>query len=803
MKNIKMAIKICRRPGEEGNAFCSVLKKIGKDATIHYVLFLFRLGKLDEMIKHAAPEKLNDLLIPLSGRRERGVYFCRLAGYTPEIGAFLRQYYDAARRSGVIIDGRIPNPDPNNLAYFSEMMGTDFSMDQTFLVAKLQKWLPRMSVQQRENVATAIFSTLQDMQRSGKNENMLRNAYIKYMCWLYYKFERIVAQLGADALPKILYDGTVSNYELQFLIVLSRAGADILLLERSGDSGYLQLDPASSFSTLYTEPGMTAFPQGFDLKAIQAQLVQEANRQRLYGPVPAIRNCTNAWMKTPECKELLTGIQARGTDSGFFYNAFLLQHGVEDKLLFSADLVSFYQQLQGQRRRICLVSGGIPAPAPEEIAAIRRQNYTSAEQLAAGLAPNIQCTANTELQRLMVKTFIDLVLEEEQACGGSLTRLTNRAVYLLVWLRRYQKELFSGWKMPEVSVFLLFGACATANEALFLRFLSRLPVDVLVLLPDLNAVCPLQDPALLTLRFEQSLPMEQFPAEGGQVRVRTAAYQAERELDTLMYQDTGMYRNRQYASAEAVTLQTMYEEISILWDQEVKYRPSFAVVNETVKIPVLLEKICGVKDGQVNNYWLEIKKLITPDTTVIPGLPWLSALDANPMKPFATQFLKNGRLQKAAIKNHKAYPYGILRGEIQDYLLDKLQTMLDQRIIPGTYQNGTEYTVVSTVFNLSRDLLRRLQKFDFTKKNPKLILINTTEKILSLEDSIMVAFLNLIGFDILFFVPTGYQCIEKYLPVGYVNEQQIGDYMYDLTVPDFRQVQESGLHSIRRLFGRS
>ena len=76
-----------------------------------------------------------------------------------------------------------------------------------------------MAPGQLEIVAAAIFSTLQDMLRGGKNENMLRNAYIKYMCWLYYKFERIVNQLGGDALPKILYDGAVSHYELQLLAV--------------------------------------------------------------------------------------------------------------------------------------------------------------------------------------------------------------------------------------------------------------------------------------------------------------------------------------------------------------------------------------------------------------------------------------------------------------------------------------------------------------------------------------------------------------------------------------------------------
>ena len=755
------------------------------------------------MLRHIIPEKLNDLFLPLSGRRERGVYFCRIAGCSPAVVDFLKAYYQSARRTGVIIDGKIPNPDVNNLAYFSEMMGQDFQLDRTFLDSKLCKWLPRMALPQRQIVAEAIFSTLQDMLRGGKNENMLRNAYIKYMCWLYYKFERIVNRLGADTLPQILYDGAISQYELQLLTVLSRAGADIVLLERGGDAPYQQLDPRSELSSLYQEPGMTAFPDTFNLKWLQEEMNREANRQRLYGAAPAIRACTNAWMKQPQVKELLTGAQGRGSDPGFFYNGFLIQYGVEDKLLFSNDMFSFYKQLKSGQRRVCLVNGGIPAPTPEEISAIKRQNYTSVEQLAAGLVPNIQYAANPELQRLMVKVFLDLVLEEAREPGCTVSRLTNKAVYLLAWLRRYQKELFSNWQMPEVGVFLLFGRCATANEALFLRLLAHLPVDVLVLLPDLNQGCSLRDPDLLELRYEQSLPMECFPVEPSQVRVSTAAYQAERDLDTLMYQDSGMYRNQQYGKAEAVTLRTMYEEISILWDQELKYRPSFSVVDQTVTMPVLLEKICGVKDGQINAYWLEIKKLFTPDTLVVRDVPWLKGTDANPMKPFATQFLKNGRLQRNKIKEHKAYPYGILRGEMQEHLLDKLQLLLDQKVVAGTYQNGTEYTVVAAALNLNRDLLRLIQKFDFTKKNPKLIIINTTEKILSLEDSILVAYLNLIGFDILFFVPTGYQCVEKYLPEGYVNEQQIGEYLYDLSVPDFHSVQESGLSSIRRLFGRS
>ena len=755
---------------------------------------MFQLGRI---------EKLHDYFSACSRRREQAVFFYRVAGYSGEVAAFLTQYDQAARTNGVVIEGRIPNPDPKQLDYLAEMMGSDFQLDAGFLTQKLTRWLPRLTGVQREAVVTAMTATLQDLQAHGKNENMLRNAYIKYMCWLYYKFERILGRLGGDELPKILYDGTVSSYELQLLVILARAGADIVLLERAGDEGYLRCDPTSQYARLYQAPGLTPFPADFSLRQLREQGRQQAERQKLYGAPAGIAPCTNAWMKTPDGKEILTAVRARGDDPKLFYNAFVVQYGVEDKLLFPSDMVAFYQQLKREGRKVCLENGRLPPPTPEEIAAVRRRNHQTAEQLAADLAANLQYPNNQQLQTLMRRAFLDVVLEEDKAVGGNLNRLLNKAVYLVAWMKRYQKDLFQNWQAPEVGVFILFGACSGDNEALFLRLLATLPVDVLVLLPDLNAPCVLKDPALLDLHKEHSLPMTDFPVEPSQMRVRTAAYQAEREMDSILYQNTGLYRAKQHQKAETVTLQTMYEEIGLLWDQELKYRPGFAAEGDTVTVPVLLEKICGIKDGPILPYWLEIKKLVTPETTLVTKLPWQTGLEANPMKPYATQFLRQGRLQREKIKQHKDYPYGILRPEIQDYLLDKLQVLLDEKLIAGTYQNGTEYTIVSTILGLPKDLLRRIQNFDFTKKNPKLIIISTTEETLSLEDSILVAFLNLVGFDILFFVPTGYQSIEKYFQKPFANEHQLGPYRYDLQVPDFRTLHEGGKSSIRKLFGRS
>ena len=136
----------------------------------------------------------------------------------------------------------------------------------------------------------------------------------------------------------------------------------------------------------------------------------------------------------------------------------------------------------------------------------------------------------------------------------------------------------------------LSGGCRNENEALFMSFLGRLPLDVLILCPDLNIRCCLEDKLLYEVNYPESLAITEYPEESSQVKIGTAAYHAERELDTLMYQDSGIYRNQQYVKANVINLQTMYEEIKLLWDQELKYRPNFSTVNGVVNIPVIFSK---------------------------------------------------------------------------------------------------------------------------------------------------------------------------------------------------------------------
>ncbi len=755
------------------------------------------------MFTHNKIKNLNDFFVERDSRPDKGVYFYRINGYTEEIGQFIQRYYEAARLSGVIIEGRIPNPDEKNLAYYEEIMGLDFRMSPDFIAQSLRKWLPRMNDYQRGTVARSLFDTLSALRKTGKNDNMLKNAYIKFMCWLYYKFERIVNMLGESKIPKILYEGDISNYELLLVSVLSNAGCDVVLLQYGGDAKYRILDADNRQSDNLELPNMRAFPQDFNLKWIRAKIQEALNNERIYGVKPQILNCTNAWIEGKGFADFKKSTSVRGDDPRLFYNCFYRINGVEDKITYANELYQLQLELSNSQRRVVIVDECIPKPSMEEIGAVRRRNYVRQDEMLMDLSANIQYTANIELQRVMVKAFLDVLLVEAKEPDMNLNKLTNKAVYMLCWLKRYQKKLFANWKMPEVGCFIHMGSCKDENEALFLRILARMPVDVLILNPNLNAACCVKDTLLYELQFTEALPIKHYPQQSADLQMGTAAYHAERELDGLMYQDTGIYRNYQYDKAVSVTLQTMYEEIQILWKEELKFRPNFSTENGVVTLPVIFAKVSGIKDGMVPKYWSAVKGLMTEDSFLVKNVPYIDPAAVNPMKAHAVEFLKNGRIQRRRIKEHPSYPYSFLREEIQEHIFDKLQLLIESKLIKGTFENGTEYTIVATILNMPKDIVRLIQKFDFTKKNPKLIYVNTGEKMISLEDTILTAFLNLAGFDVIFFVPTGYQNVERFFNKRLMEEHQIGEYVYDLQVPNMALVSSNTRPSWRdKLFRR-
>ena len=767
---------------------------------------------------------MKDLMLPMSQRSGRGVFFVRVCGWNAAVRQGVWAYHEAAAVKGAIIEGQISNPDDRQLSYLNDVLGTAFEANERFLDGALTKWMPRMSANDRRQFTRALLDAFADLRRQGKTEGILRSLYFKVMCWLYYRFERLMPFMGDDDPPRVLYECTgVTAHELLLLRLLNALGADIMLLEPSGDAGYLRHDPDSLYSQLLIPEG-EPFPRNFTLKGLRREMSAQkaqapqprptppspsgprrntvpadrvsehplpsrsASQPRAIDPMsyfkaPRRMPCTNAWMQDAEYTQILIPPAERGDDPDLFYNAFVRVAGVRDRTTYLNELHQFYLRLTNAKRRIVIAEEGLSMPEPAEVDRIRRRTYRSAGEMIVDLAGNLPASASPELQKQMQRSFVTTMTEAEKS-EPVLSRLLISAVYLLCWIRRFQGPLFSGYKEGDVPCFVLMGGCRNAHDVLYPLFLSHLPADVLILSPDLQHPCQLKDERLLEIAGEESLPVMKFPRDAGSLQVRTLAAHAQDDLTDALYTDTGLYRDRQFSRAESLTLQTTYDELFLLWDQELKYRSGFDTLGQTATLPVLYAKVCGVEKGKVEAYWQKIRSMLGKDTHLVRRMPMLPSGAPNPYQALAVRCLRDGRLKRGPLRDDRLYPFSLLREDLQQHMLDKLQLMLDRRLIRGTYENGTEYTVTSTVLNMDKSLLRMLQSFDFTKKNPKLLCIDTGDGGASLEDAILITFLNLVGFDVVLFVPTGYQTIERYLNDNLPVEHQAGEYMYDLVVPD-------------------
>ena len=113
-------------------------------------------------------------------------------------------------------------------------------------------------------------------------------------------------------------------------------------------------------------------------------------------------------------------------------------------------------------------------------------------------------------------------------------------------------------------------------------------------------VCPFAD-KLQKIELPMSANIKPFPQKLVKTKIATVAYNAERELDTMLYGGDTIFRDRQFDKMDSVVLKTTFDEISILWDQPAKFRSGFAVRGDRVIVPTIFAKVNGVDDGNLKS----------------------------------------------------------------------------------------------------------------------------------------------------------------------------------------------------------
>ena len=722
-----------------------------------------------------------DYFIPLSGRKQRGVFFCRFIGFDDDTMVFYRRFEQQAQRHGLCLRKPISNPTDSEVSFFFRAVGGEPSagLDAGAVQRAIALWMQRLAAERQALLGEAVLEMLGQMQAQGVNENIRKNAFIKFMCWARYVFEGVLHHAGEENLPKLFYEGEIGKYELYMLRILSRTGVDVLYLHFASEDSYLKADAASNYSTA-VYPKRRGVPPAHD-SSIDLDAIAAEKKLKEHARLAQKAIYTNQWMTGNLLDEVLKSNQARGAaDAHRIYNLYGGYVGIDQQEEYLWRLYTWRQKVLASGKPLVFIEGQIDNPSTEEakaLPAVQLAACQTPEELIGKLAKQLHLVADETLNGLLQGAFFGSLL----SCGeGTLSKLYNIATKQWCWLQRYLGSC--QWSVDALPVVVRYGGLSE-SQALFFDMLSQMPVDVICISPDKQTMR--RRPGMVTQELPHTLaePLP-FPQTEPKGRLSTVAYHAERELDSLLYEDSGLFRHRQYTRSRPVTLKTTFDEVSILWKEEAKYRPGFEAQAGLVVVPNIFARICGVKDGDSAAYFDQIGQMMTEHTLFYPKVPLEREQTPNPWKEHVHKFYKHGKIIPETIKKDKAYLYDYLSQDTQDYLLEKLQQLLDIHWIQSESM-GVEYAIMATVLNLDKQTLRLIQQFDFTKDIPKLLIFDADESLLSLEECIYILFLNLLGFDIAVFTPTGYRNIDKYISREAFEEYQIGPYQFQLSLPHF------------------
>lgn len=274
---------------------------------------------------------------------------------------------------------------------------------------------------------------------------------------------------------------------------------------------------------------------------------------------------------------------------------------------------------------------------------------------------------------------------------------------------------------------------------------------------------------------------------------QTTAYNASMEINNTLYTgDTlGLYRDRQYKTCDITVLNTTFDELLLLWDQDNTFKPSFSSTQNNVVVPVFYARLLGASE----DYEKKLSKLVTAHSIICyrPSDIMSGQLKDIVVNHFAgindTLFkeqkpmYKNGKLDIDTIMQYKTFPYRHLDVGVQKHILSKLNTILEEDWIKHSVsQEEFIDTLLNVGLNLSKRIQQEMQWYDYTKQSPKLIILCQDEEMFTLEQSIIVSLLHLCGWDIVIAVPTCYNVLGSSLRYAEIQDHVVGEPKFNLNI---------------------
>lgn len=703
--------------------------------------------------------------------------FIRIVGYdnSDSFRSKIITKFAAVQKSGLFFDNKLPLASTAEISQAASYAAANLD-DERAVKAGIDSFFAQKKLSgDTEQLAHLM---LEAMNSCGANK---KNTYFVILCWL-MKY--------APAKPaEVLYINKATKRELYLLYMLNILGAAIT---------YVSLGEDAEFD---------AFPYKNKVQLITG--AQTAPIQIDFANIDLSRERQLADMR--QAAESIAGrVQRADTTAAGIFEDMMVTHkqrvikrggvftdnceipvymaaliGYDEEAVYTNMLVKFKEGFASSKKQLIFIGKNLDNPTAEEVKLLGTVPRRSTEEMIDGLALLIKLPGDPVRTALAQKALKDVLMG---IAATNQTVALNYGNKLITWLYRCTQARKYSVQYEDIPLILYYGDISQ-SELFFLHFMSRSGFDVIYITPNKTMLQLTAekntDGRMQIFELPKSKDSGEYPDKPIKMKMATVAYSAERELDEMMYNgDAGIFRDFQFPNSQSITLKTTYEEIDILWKHEAKFRSGFSVSGNLVCVPNIFAKISGVKDGNLNAYWDDVRAKLTPDTVLYvktAGAQQQGELDLSAYR----SFYRNGKIDTERLKGSMLNKYSYLPDRIQDLILFKLQETVDSGYLK-LQGDDLMCAVMHFGLNLDKEMLKIIQRFDFTKQIPKLIFIDPVEETFTLQECIMAVLCSIIGFDVLIYTPTGYKNIETFVKPEAFEEHTMNEFLYNVEVPKFK-----------------
>jgi hypothetical protein len=490
-------------------------------------------------------------------------------------------------------------------------------------------------------------------------------------------------------------------------------------------------------------------------------------------------------LKLSSERKLEKNVYSTVTETFYVYFAALIGAPLDvndDYDVYRNMLYTLRENLIKSPKFLIYMENGLRKPTPDEVNLFSTVSHSGRDEILAGMKSVIKI-AGDPFRENLAKSALETVTADIPT-----EQLYNICVKLVTWLFRCTKAESFKTMCHEIPLLLYYGNISK-HEMLFLQFFSAIGMDVVYISENkqaeeiLNEVSSNGHLQIFTLPANNSVTA--YPDRLLKVKVATEAYRAQRELDTFLYGNDTFFRDFQFPSMQALTLKTTLDEIDVIWHEQSKFRSGFRTDRDRVTIPNIFAKINGVKNGDIDDYWDEVRLKLSPMSVIVQNSPaYKRGIESSQIRIYQN-FINGERILTEKLKNSQYNKFAYLAENIQNNIFEKMQEAADSGLLKLDFSELLPY-IIHVGLSLDKKILQILQKFDFTKDIPKFIMVDTIEDTFSKVECIQLVLYNLLGFDILVFTPTGYRNLETFIDDSAFESYNQGEYCYKMPVPRFR-----------------